>query len=97
MRVSLQTYGGQLGALGRSRHVVDTDSLAPEHRRALADMIAAAEASLAAPRPTDEKLRDAQTYVVEIDEGGASRTLEATDGSVPAEFARLRDWLRGRR
>ncbi|WNG85439.1 hypothetical protein C6A87_015875 [Mycobacterium sp. ITM-2016-00317] len=96
MRVSLQTYGGQLGGLGRPEHVVDTDSLAPENSRALAGLIAAAEASLAAPRPTNENLRDAQTYVVEIHEGDASRTLEATDGSVPPEFARLRDWLRSR-
>jgi hypothetical protein len=96
MRVSLQTHGGQLGGLGKDRRVVDAESLAPEDRRTLADLIAAAEASLEPPPPANRDLRDAQTYVIEIDDGGASRALEATDGSVPAEFARLRDWLRGR-
>ncbi|MGE2717263.1 protealysin inhibitor emfourin [Mycolicibacterium litorale] len=93
MRVSLQTHGGLLGGLGRSRHVVDTESLAPEDRQELAELIAAAESSLHPPPPVNRNLRDAQTYVIEIDDGGAMRTLEATDGSVPAEFARLRDWL----
>lgn len=96
MRVTVQTHGGLLGGLGKDRHVVDTDSLAPQDQKALADMITAAEASLASPPPANRDLRDAQTYVIEIDDGDASRTLEATDGSVPAEFARLRDWLRSR-
>jgi hypothetical protein len=95
MRVSLQTYGGLTGGVGRPAQIVDSGELDDEDRQELHRLVAAARAqSRAAGPPDTEQLRDAQTYEITIDDGADSVVLEATDGSVPADFAQLRDWVR---
>jgi Emfourin len=76
-----------MGGLGQPAHVID-DADKLELRR----LVAAAAATPARPQAT-EQLRDAQTYEIEIEieDHDKSSTLEATDGSVPKEFAELRD------
>jgi hypothetical protein len=45
--------------------------------------------------PRAQPAPDAQGYEITIeDEHGQPIVLEASDGSVPAEFAQLRKWLR---
>lgn len=95
MKVSLRTYGGQMGGLGHPAHVVDGAELDDDDKRELHRLVAAASADPARSQAT-EQLRDAQTYEIEIEDNGNSVTLEATDGSVPQAFAELRDWLRDR-
>ncbi|MGE2736822.1 protealysin inhibitor emfourin [Mycolicibacterium vaccae] len=91
MIVSLRTYGGLTGGLGRPAHVVDTANLDDTARTELRRLVAAA---VGAPWPTpNDQVRDAQTYEIEIEEQGTTTVLEATDGNVPLEFAALRDWL----
>jgi hypothetical protein len=95
MKVSLRTYGGQLGGLGHLAHVVDDAELDDDDKRELRRLVAAAAAEPARAQAS-EQLRDAQTYEIEIEDTGKSVTLQATDGSVPPAFAELRDWLRDR-
>jgi hypothetical protein len=95
MKVSLRTYGGQMGGLGRPAHVIDDEKLDDDDKLELHRLVAAAAAE-PARGPANEQLRDAQTYEIEIEDNGKSVTLEATDGSVPQAFAELRDWLRDR-
>jgi hypothetical protein len=95
MKVSLRTYGGQLGGLGQPAHVVDDTELDDDDKRELHRLVAAAAAEPARAQAT-EQLRDAQTYEIEIEDNDNSVTLEATDGSVPPTFAELRNWLRDR-
>jgi hypothetical protein len=96
MKVSLRTYGGQLGGLGQPAHVVDDAELDDEDKRELRRLVAAAAGAEPARAQASEQLRDAQTYEIEIEDTGKSVTLQATDGSVPSAFAELRDWLRDR-
>ncbi|MGE2731261.1 protealysin inhibitor emfourin [Mycolicibacterium vaccae] len=92
MIVSLRTYGGLTGGLGRPAHVVDTADLDDTARTELQRLVAAA---VGAPRSTpNDQVRDAQTYEIEIEDRGTTTVLEAADGSVSPEFAALRDWLR---
>ena len=98
MRVSLDTYGGLAGGVGGAPVVVDTDELSEEARNELRRLISAAAAASSRDEPelaAAEQLRDAQTYEITIDDDdGNSAVLQATDGSVPEEFAQLRDFLR---
>jgi hypothetical protein len=95
MRVSLSTYGGLLPRFGAA-HVVDSDELAEHDKEELHRLVSAATAttSAASPPAGSDLLRDAQTYQITIENGGASTVLEATDGGVSEEFAALRNWLR---
>jgi hypothetical protein len=93
MRVSLSTYGGLLPSFGAA-HVVDSDELVEPDDQELYRLVAAATASAASPPAGPGLMRDGQTYRITIDNEGATTVLEATDGSVPKEFAALRSWLR---
>lgn len=95
MRVSLSISGGLLPHFGAA-HVVDSDELTEHDREELRRLVSAAVAttSPASPRARSDLLRDAQTYEITIENDGTTTVLEATDGSVPAEFAALRNWLR---
>ena len=95
MKVSLRTYGGQMGGLGQQAHAIDDAELDDDDKLELHRLVAAAVAKPASSEVT-EQLRDAQTYEIEIEikDKGKSAVLEATDGSVPQAFAELRDWLR---
>lgn len=95
MKVSLSTYGGLMGGLGRSAQVVDDAQLDDAAKAELRQLVAAAVAS-PAPRQETGQLRDAQTYEIQIEDDGKVVTLEATDGGVPQAFAELRDWVRNR-
>ncbi|WP_054811905.1 protealysin inhibitor emfourin [Nocardia arizonensis] len=99
MRVSLDTYGGLLGGVGGNPVVIDSDDLGDEARdellRLVRDAVDSAHSG-AAPSVDTERLRDAQTYEIAI-ENDRSTVLTATDGNVSEEFARLRDWLRARK
>ncbi|CAN5652878.1 hypothetical protein BH09ACT7_BH09ACT7_19380 [soil metagenome] len=95
MKVSLRTYGGLAGGLGRSAHIVDEAVLDDADKADLRRLVAAATATSVRPQETGQ-LRDAQTYEIDIDDDGRSVTLEATDGAVPPAFAELRDWVRSR-
>ena len=97
MRVSLDTYGGLAGGVGGAPVIVDTDELSEEARNELRRLISAAAAASSRDEPelaAADQLRDAQTYEITIDDDGNSAVLQATDGSVPEEFAQLRDFLR---
>jgi hypothetical protein len=94
MKVSLNIYGGLLPRLGAPDHVVDSDGLAEHDSKELRRLVSAAMASAAAPQTDDDLLRDAQTYQITVENGSATRVLEAADGGVPEAFAALRDWLR---
>ena len=92
MKVSLRTYGGLLGGLGQSAHVVDGAQLGATDQTELRKLVAAATT---APAPSEAGLvRDGQTYEIEIEDHGETMTLEASDGGVPEAFAELRDWIR---
>lgn len=93
MRISLSISGGLLPQLGAA-HVVDSDELTEHDKNELQRLVSAATATTAAPPPRSELIRDAQTYTITIESGGATTVLNATDGSVPEEFAALRNWLR---
>jgi hypothetical protein len=93
MRVSLSTYGGLLPGPGTA-HVVDSDALTQSDSDELHRLVSAAAATSAASPPAGPGLRrDAQTYRITIENDGATTVLAATDGSVPKEFAALRNWL----
>lgn len=95
MKVTLRSFGGLAGGLGRPAFVVDSTELAEHDRAELQRLVTAAVAgSSAQPGPAAESFPDAQTYEITIEDAGAPVVLEATDGNVPAEFAQLRDWLR---
>jgi hypothetical protein len=93
MKVSLQTYGGLAGGLGRPPKIVDDAQLDQTGQAQLRELVAAA---IAATGRHDQsgQLRDAQTYEIVIEDDGTTTTLEATDGTVPPAFAELRDWVR---
>jgi hypothetical protein len=93
MRVSLSTYGGLLPGSGAA-HVVDSDELTEPDNEELHRLVSAATATTSAASPAGPGLmRDAQTYRITIDNDGATTVLAATAGSVPKEFAALRNWL----
>jgi hypothetical protein len=94
MRVSLSTYGGLLPGSGAA-HVVDSDELTEPDNEELHRLVSAATAttSAASPPAGPGLMRDAQTYRITIDNDGATTVLAATAGSVPKEFAALRNWL----
>jgi len=93
MRVSLTISGGLLPHLGAA-HVVDSDDLTEHDKHELQRLVSAATATAAAPPARSPLIRDAQTYTISIENAGATTVLNATDGSVPEEFAALRNWLR---
>ncbi len=95
MKVSLSTYGGLMGGVQRPARVVDDAQLDDAGKAELRKLVAAALASPARPQETGQ-LRDAQTYEIQIDDGGKPVALEATDGGVPPAFAELRDWIGNR-
>ena len=95
MKVSLSTYGGLAGGLGRPSKVVDDGQLDPDGQAELRALVAAAIAATGQGNRSGQ-LRDAQTYEIVVEDGGKVVTLEATDGDVPPAFAELRDWMRSR-
>lgn len=98
MKVTLNTYGGLTGGVGTPPVAVDVESLDANERNELRRLVAAAteEREHALPAtPRAQPAPDAQGYEITIeDEHGQPIVLEAADGSVPAEFAQLRKWLR---
>jgi len=98
MKVTLNTYGGLTGGVGTPPVAVDLDSLDENAQNELRSLVAAATAERESTRsvtPRAQPAPDAQGYEITIeDEHGRPIVLEAADGSVPAEFAQLRKWLR---
>ena len=98
MKVTLNTYGGLTGGVGTPPVAVDLDSLDENAQNELRSLVAAATAERERTRsvtPRAQPAPDAQGYEITIeDEHGQPIVLEASDGSVPAEFAQLRKWLR---
>lgn len=100
MKVSLSTFGGQAATVPRRPIVVDSADLSSESATELRSLVAAAlsqQHSAPAAPTTPGPGRDAQGYVITIDDDGRSHTLEAVDSAMSPEFAALRDFLRTRR
>jgi len=92
-RVVLETAGGVAAIVAARAMVVDDGDLDDDGRRRLGELVAAAGDTQADDEPGER--RDAQTYQITVeDPDGPSLVLSATDGSVPAPFAELRDWIR---
>lgn len=96
MKVSVNTYGGQVATMNRRPLVLDSSDLGVEGQQELRRLVAAASRAYErAPTPGGpDSTRDAMSYSITVDDGGTSQVLEATDGSVSAEFAELRRFVR---
>ena len=99
MKVTLSKYGGLAAGMRRPPKVVDSKDLSAADAQELARLV---QAAMADPATTGEAAssagpaRDAMRYRIEIEDGGETRTLSASDGSLSATFAALRDWLERR-
>jgi len=100
MKVSLSTHGGLAGLTGAGgpSHVVDSDGLGDDATAELNRLVAAATSnqSKGPKRSDDRRPPDAMSYEIRIEDAGESEVLRATDGSVPKEFAELRNFIRRR-
>jgi hypothetical protein len=99
MKVSVSTYGGQAATfnLNRPPHVVDSADLGQEGQDELRRLVTAAtqaSGKSGSTPPGPGPARDAMSYAITIEDDNNSEVLEATDGSVPAEFAELRNFVR---
>ena len=94
MKVSVSTYGGQAATVKRPPLVVDSAALGDEGKDELRRLVAAAAQACEQVPDGPGSARDAMSYAITVEDEGISRVLEATDGSVPAEFAELRRYVR---
>jgi hypothetical protein len=90
MKVSVSTYGGQVATfnLNRPPHVVDSADLGQEGKDELRRL------GTAATQASEKSRSTASSYAITIADDGKSEVLEATDGSVSAELAELRNFMR---
>jgi hypothetical protein len=95
MKVSLVRRGGWGAGINPRlpAAVVDSATLAQAAADELARLVAAAKA--APPQEGNpESARDAMTYVITIEDGGATSVLTQSDTTMSSAFVALRDWLR---
>lgn len=94
MKVTLETYGGLAAGIRRQPTVIDTSVLGQPEAEELARLVSEAKSAPALSSDSGT-FRDAMGYTITIEEdGGASTTLEASDGQMPESFARLLKFLR---
>ena len=87
MKLSLATHGGLAAGMRRPVQTVDTDKLPAAAAREVTAAVAAARAS---PGGADSaKARDAMSYVVTVEEDGASTELRQSDATLSPEFDAL--------
>ena len=86
MKITLEKHGG-LAGLKLPPKVVDTQDLPPEQAAELEKLATAAKADGSVP--ASERLRDAITYRVTIEDGGQSATLSQSDGGLTPAFSAL--------
>ncbi len=87
MKLSLATHGGLAAGMRRPTRAVDTDKLPAAAAREVLAALAAARASPGGAG--SPKARDAMSYVVTVEEGGASTELRQSDATLSPEFDAL--------
>ena len=92
MKITLETRGG-LAALRRAAVVLDDTSLSPAAVGEARALVSAAERAAARPPRERSPLPDAQSYVVQVDDGGRTLSLTGSDLRSDPEFAALHEWI----
>jgi len=90
MKVTLTPMGG-IAAIRRPARTLDT-SLLPESVAERLRLLVKAAATTP-PGPTSERVRDAMSYQIEIDDDGKTSRLVQSDGSMSPEFAALLEFI----
>lgn len=93
MKITLQRHGG-LAAIRRPPQVLETSQLPPEVAEGLESRIAALGPE-AAEQPGPGRVRDAMSYTITVDEGGATKVWRQSDGNMSDAFAALLELLEG--
>src|SRR5919112_1169836 len=87
MKVTLATHGGLAAGINirLPPRVVDTETLPRPAAAELSRLVAAAKAVNASPAG-DERVRDAMSYTITVEEHGQSTTLAQSDVTLPLRF-----------
>jgi len=96
MKVTLSKFGGFAAGMRRPPKVVDATELPPAEVEELQQLVRTAIADPAASKEvaaSPGEARDAMSYRIEIEDGGRTNVLSASDAVLPASFLALRDWL----
>ena len=87
MKLSLAIHGGLAAGMRRPVRTVDLDKLPDVAARVVLAALAAARASPGSGAA--DKARDAMSYVVTVEDGGASTELRRSDVTMTPEFDAL--------
>jgi len=87
MKLSLATHGGFAAGIRRPVRTVDLDKLPEMAAREVLQALAAARASPGSGAA--DKARDAMSYVVTVEDGGAATELRRSDATMTPEFDAL--------
>jgi hypothetical protein len=93
MEVTLRISGGFAAGLRRPETCVKADSLAPEDRARLCQLLEKARAEEGAPA-APRRVPDAMSYLIIVDEAGAATELRGADAAMSPGFRALLDWIR---
>ena len=96
MKVSLETRGGQPAGINAQLRpkVVDTASLPEAAASELARLVAAARSAPIPKTEQAERVRDAMSYTITIEDSGAPVVLSQSDTMMSDAFVALRNWVR---
>ena len=92
MQVSMKVSGGY-GGLRPPARVVDEVALAPPERDELAALVGRAEAEAVVAPSGRNRVPDARSFVIEVEDGGERRMLHGAEGAMSPGLAALVAWL----
>jgi hypothetical protein len=95
MKITFAKHGGQ--AAGIYLHlppkVIDATAIAPEKATELAQLVAAAKASMQVREDKREHGADLMSYTITVEENGQPTLLRQSQTNIDPRFKALRDWL----